>query len=74
MRAAPHLWQRLRRWWALQTLQMRATQLAGLIRQIEVNMEWDAATHAALLFELRTINARLAAAQRHQQYRKSTAW
>lgn len=80
MMAGPHLWQRLRRWWALQMLQTRAQQLAGLIRQIEDDMRSDADEHATALFELRNVNARLAAARQHHQHqqnprnRRGTAW
>jgi hypothetical protein len=77
VRAAPYLLQRLRRWWALQILQTRAEQLAGLIRQIEANMATDADEHASALFELRAVNARLAAARQHSrqpQQRRGTAW
>ena len=73
MSAAPHLIQRARRWWALQMLQTRAGQLAGLIRQIEESMECDSAEHAALLMELRRVNGRLAHAHMARQPR-GTAW
>ena len=75
MSAIPHLYQRLRRWFAMQNLQARASQLAGLIRQIEADMKADADEHATLLMELRRTNARLLAAERHQQQpRRGTAW
>ena len=75
MSAIPHLYQRLRRWFAMQNLQARAGQLAGLIRQIEADMKADADEHATLLMELRRTNARLMAAERHQQPpRRGTAW
>ena len=74
MSALPHLYQRARRWWALQTLQARATQLAGLIRQIEADMQDDATEHAAMLIELRRTNARLHAAQQHQRNPRGAAW
>lgn len=76
MSAAPHLLQRLRRWWHLQLLQTRAQQLAGLIRQIEADMQGDADEHATLLMELRRVNARLAAVQQHRRHAqpRGAAW
>lgn len=74
MSAMPHLYQRLRRWWALKMLQTRAGQLAGLIRQIEDSMEWDAAEHGVLLVELRRVRNRLNAAQQQQRQPRGTAW
>ena len=75
MSAMPHLFQRLRRWFAMQSLRTRASQLAGLIRQIEADMKTDADEHTTLVLELRRTNARLQAAERHEQHlRRGTAW
>ena len=75
MKALPHLYQRLRRWFAMHSLRTRASQQAGLIRQIEADMKADADEHATLLMELRRTNARLLAAERNQQQpSRGTAW
>lgn len=73
-RAIDQALQTLLRQWALQMLQTRAGQLAGLIRQIEADMADDSAEHQTLLLELRRVNARLAAARQHQRHPRGTAW
>jgi len=63
MSAAPHLLQRLRRWWQLKLLQARVDQMAGLAAQIEADIERDITELAALRRSLRQDIARLTAAQ-----------
>lgn len=48
-----HLYRRLRRWLALRAARLEVQQLAGLITQIEQQMEHDAAELAALRMQHR---------------------
>lgn len=64
MAAAPHLWQRARRWWNLRLMQTRADQLALLIAEIEACIERDRAELAALRPERVRLTMRLQAAGR----------
>lgn len=73
-RAIDRALQTLLRQWALQMLQTRAGQLAGLIRQIEADMADDSDERETLLLELRRVNARLAAARQHQRHPSGAAW
>lgn len=73
MSATPHLIQRVRRWYALQVLQARAAQLAGLITQIERGMAADADELAALRMGLVNTRQRLAlAGHRADTYLRAT--
>jgi hypothetical protein len=74
MSAAPHLIQRVRRWWHLQLLNAREAQLAGLIAQIERGMAADAGELATLRMHLIDTRQRLVrAGHRTDRYLETTA-
>jgi hypothetical protein len=63
MSAAPHLLQRLRRWWHIRLLETRATQQADLVAQMEQEIDERLADLACRHRDLRHTHAQLAAAQ-----------
>lgn len=63
MSAGPYLWQRLRRWWALQCLQVRHQQLQQCIAALEAGMQADQDVLAALRMERSSVSMRLRHAQ-----------
>lgn len=75
MSAAPHLLQRLRRWWHLKLLTTRAEQQAALVAQMEQDIDQHLVELAATRRALRDTQARLAAARHlHTCARQPFTW
>jgi len=69
MSAAPHLLQRLRRWWLASCWQSRVEQLDLLIRRIEDDLAADTAVLHACRHERRMLAMRLEVTRLAQQRR-----